>query len=224
MMFEAFYARMCNILREKLNIPVQKVTIDISPYNQKSTDECVVFSLQNKMDLCDRSLPSSESASELSSRLRAEQAILAYLLTGVLQIPHADEQECVEYQYNYPADEWYGNYPEVCQYLDMAIANLEFSELSKLYLAIEMDGLLSLSSIFKSMLLQHMLSKVSQEDYIETPSWLPEHEAEEEQALMAPQILYRKSTHTFFCSRLANLSAMQEHSPSSSSSDSVIFR
>ena len=69
---------------------------------------------------------------------------------------------------------------------------------------------MSLSPSFKKILLHQMSLKAKQEDYTEIPSWLPEHEAEMQQQIMAPQILYRKDTHTLFCSKNVQLQLTPE--------------
>lgn len=210
LMLKVAYGRMINILQEQLGIPVKQVKINYSSYNQKNTDECVVFAIQNKIDFIENNPFMFESTLETGTRLRAEQAILAYLLQKTSQIPHADEQASKDYNFNYPVSEWYPNYSEVCGYLDEAISNLKFSDLSKLFLATELDGDLSLSPSFKKILLHQMSLKAKQEDYTEIPSWLPEHEAEMQQQIMAPQILYRKDTHTLFCSKNVQLQLTPE--------------
>lgn len=205
LMLKVAYARMVNILQEQLEIPITQVNINYSPYNQKNTDECVVFAIQNKIDFIVGNSSTFESTLETGTRLRAEHAVLAYLLQKTSQIPHADEQTCKDYNFNYPVSEWYLNYPEVCGYLDRAISNLEFSDLSQLFLATELDSELSLSPFFKKIVLHQMSLKTKSEDYIEIHSWLPEQEAEMQQQIMAPQILYRKDTHTLFYSKKVEL-------------------
>jgi hypothetical protein len=209
-MLKVAYGRMINILQEQLQIPIAQVKINYSSYNQKNTDECVVFAIQNKIDFIENNSSKFESALETGTRLRAEQAVLAYLLQKASQIPHADEQTSKDYNFNYPVSEWYPNYSEVCGYLDEAISNLEFSDLSKLFLATELDDELSLSPSFKKILLRQMSLKAKPEDYVEIPSWLPEQEAEMQQQIMAPQILYRKDTHTLFCSNKVQLQLTPE--------------
>lgn len=210
LMFKNCYARMLNILKEQLDVPVNQVKINYSSYNQKNTNECVVFAIQNKMDFIEHHSPSFESALETGTRLRAEQTILAYLLQKTLQIPHADEQKSKDCKFNYPTEEWYANYPEVCCYIDDAISNLECSDLNKLFLATQLDDELSLSISFKKILLQQMSFKARQEDYTEIPSWLPEQEAEMEQKTMAPQLLYKKDTHTLLFSKKIQLQLTPE--------------
>jgi hypothetical protein len=195
------YNRMIFMLSKKLDLPMRRVAIRSSPYNQKNTNECVPFSIQNKIDFIEQSEPiTSESLMERAIRFRAEQAIISYLLNGGSKIPHFDEMTSTKLGFSYPEDEWYPNYAKVCEELNQRFGHLSQEALEKLMLSLEIDDKsVPLSPLFKKLLLEILKAKIDPSAYeiISTPSLSDDRALELERALL-PSVVYNSIAHVFF--------------------------
>lgn len=135
---------------ERLNINIDSVVFVNSRYNQKDTLECVPFSIQSKLDYVHgESIDLLSSLKETAARLRAEHAILIYLLTGEKCIHHFKKLDADERSVHYSDTNWYPHYSEVCQKLNAIIYSLPAKELKKLYDYYGQDNVTQLALTFK---------------------------------------------------------------------------
>lgn len=194
------YDRMHFMLKEKLQVPIQSVQINTFKLNQKRTLECVPFSIQNKINLFSSHVEEMEvSVLDMAIRIRAEQAILAYLLNGNVSIPRFDEEESACAKVPYTTDErWYPNFPQVCEQINQNLSDLPVEALQKILLAMELDGP-SIAYSFKPFLLKNLKSKLDMSAYQELPFTPSSVErAQDIEATLAPTVIYQQQTHTFF--------------------------
>lgn len=114
---------------------LKKVDVRQSRYNAKGVDHsCVALAVQNKLDyITGRVSELGKTAVEAGFLIRAQQAILSYLLTGKSSIPYKIILNSIGEKLEYP--NWYLNYEEVCSKLNAAIEGLSFGDLQSLYLA-----------------------------------------------------------------------------------------
>lgn len=149
LMLEKVYSHMIESL-QYLEFELCGVELNYTPYNQKKTNECVSFSIQNKLDYMNQSGQiSEESATELGIRLRAEQVVLLYLLTGSETILRFNEKDATERDVHYEPENWYPNFSEVCFKLRESINNLPFQDLKRLYSYFDNPNVNKLARTFK---------------------------------------------------------------------------
>jgi hypothetical protein len=123
---ENAYGRMKKIMQQLLGLKDIEVNILDSVYNQNATFECVPYSIQNKLD-CIHDVavkPTNEDSRTLGIRLRAQQAVLSYVLTGYRMIPRYDDERSKSFKMDYTTQNWYPNFEDVCQELDLRITSL----------------------------------------------------------------------------------------------------
>lgn len=193
--------RMGQILHDRLGIPIKNTSFLLSPYNQKNSDECAPFAIQNQLDFIEgkpKNLRLEDRVPQIAARVRAEQAVMSYLFTGRRRIPRFDEATACDYGFTYASDDiWYPNYPQVCNEIDQRIGALPFPLLERLYLATELGELSSLHHSFQAHLFKCIDVKSNPADYEPLcASSLSEEDSIELQKMLAPTILYR--VNTFF--------------------------
>ncbi|MFC3909900.1 hypothetical protein ACFORL_12555 [Legionella dresdenensis] len=203
MIFNCCYARMVKVLC-LLDIPLKKVVLHHTPYNNKFTLHCVPFAIQNKIDfVLGESHAIAESVFESGLRIRAEQAVLSYLTGGFEAIPHYDAVTAADFKVTYSPEKWYSNFDEVCSALRKAIAELSYQELESLYLSTEVNDACEIANSIKKYIKQVLLSKAAtDESFIPIPvNENNREEAERLDFIHAPAILYSQSTATLFASK-----------------------
>lgn len=192
------YARMKDMI-QSLGFNVSNVELRHSRHNVKMTAECVPFAVQDKIDyVTGRQTATEEKASQKGIRLRAEQAILSYLVTGEPSIAHYDDnvrRDC----HNPVCDptEWYPNYREVCEKLNTRIKALSFAELRTLYLAQEIDADVQLAFKIRGLILEGLREKLDPQEYSEKAMDACAPEIEAWEAFMAPDLLFVKPTTVY---------------------------
>lgn len=200
MMFNYAYKHIWQNLK-KLGLNIKSCKINYTKYSEKGTDECLPFAIQNQLDFLHGTVSeySLDDARELGIRLRAQQAILSYLLIGSSTIARFSQDALSELcatsyldsdrsfdmksfmdaklqfiqKTKYQDGSWYPNFEEACKTIDGKITSLPFSDLAKLYLAIGTKGVTQLAASFKGVLNQALLSKVEGEgeaEYIKMSS------------------------------------------------------
>lgn len=174
-LINAVYKRMILMIKS-LGFSISNV-IMYHRYNQKDSLECVPFACQNKLTYITQStMLVDELVLHRGARIRAQHAILTYLLKGMDHIPrysddvtkqygYAYDEKYKESGYTYTAEEWYPNFSDVCSQLNDSIQQMPFNELSKLYLSLDLDGVTKLSDKFKPLILMAMKLKVPLEEY-----------------------------------------------------------
>lgn len=185
------YARMKAMIKA-LGFNVIDVEVHYTLYNIKSTFECIPFAIQNKLDyVTGNQTYTAETAGQKGTRIRAQKAILSYLVTGVPLIAHFDESvrrdtQCPVLDEN----EWYPNYPEVCEELQRRIKALSFADLRTLYLSQQIDAQVELSYKIRQLILQGLREKLDSQGYCATTSNIDPVELEALESWMAPSLLF----------------------------------
>lgn len=200
-LFNQAYARMTSFLKS-LGVPVKDVAINCSPYNQKLTEECVPFAIQNKINFVEqRKYDGTESVFEMGARIRAEQTLIACLLDGKTSIPRYSEHLCKDMGLVYQPEHWYPNYAEVSASLKKIISKASLEELSALYVAIDLDGCLSLAPSWNQFILECIESKTSLENYSVVGTHVDDTRGQFFHVQLAPSLIFQKNTHTLFASK-----------------------
>ncbi len=116
-----------------LGFKITTTQIKQTKYNQKRTNECVPFSIQNKIDFITETESDfvNENVNKQRVRFRAEQAILVYLLTGENCLLHYNKEDAQERGVTYKDCNWYQNYQIVCKEIDFRISRLSLNDLKK---------------------------------------------------------------------------------------------
>jgi hypothetical protein len=196
------YKRMKEMLG-KLGLEIRDVKIHHSFYNQKMTDECVTYAIQNKLDyVTGNHEKSNETVRQNGIRLRAEHAVLSYLLSGNIFIHRYNDQHAGDFGFKYDETSWYPNYTDVCKKLDDEIKRLSFDDLNKLYLSTEIDDTTKLSTRFVDLILSAMKDKLPNDEYKQIASSdFSQERAIFMEKIMAPGIFYNKEKQSLFIAK-----------------------
>jgi hypothetical protein len=200
LLLDSEYTRLVHELKNSLLIPIKKIEVNCSPLNQKLSDECVPFSLENKINFISKKTPEiDEALMDLAIRIRAEHALLAYLITGMKEIPHYSEANYAEVNMPpKPKEDWYPGFDSVCGEVNKRISKLPGEALEKLLLAMELDGF-ALSYSFKSLILESLKTKIELSEYISINSnEVDQAQAEEIESILAPSLFYHGCKEGFF--------------------------
>lgn len=198
-----FYQDMIKVL-SLLDLQITDVKVHHSYNSQKKTDECVSYAIQNKLTYITNSNDQyNETARQRGIRLRAEHAILSYLLNGDILIPRFNDQNAKDCGCKYEDGCWYPNFEDVCKKIEGAIKSLSFNDLNKLYLSTEIDDTNKLSTKFSDLILSAMKDKLPNDEYKQiVSSDFSQTRAIFMEKTMAPGIFYNKDKQSLFVSRL----------------------
>lgn len=152
-----------NMIENLKKIGYEMLEIELKDLNnQKNTSECVILSMQNKLDYISakKAEDNTESVNRKRIRTRAEMTVLLYLLTADKNILRHDDSDAKDRGVEYKSDDWYPNYANVCNELDKKLFNLSLPELEDLHSLYTMDST-KLAPVFKDKIKQIIMDKKS---------------------------------------------------------------